>query len=96
MLNLKDKIKNINLHKLNDYFPLKNKNKQEKRKEKKRPGYVLKVYNKETESYRLAYKQGSLLYFQHFLFFFVFVFLPFLGLLPQHMEVPRLGVESEL
>ena len=23
-------------------------------------------------------------------------FLPFLGLLPQHMEVPRLGVESEL
>ena len=22
--------------------------------------------------------------------------LPFLGLLPQHMEVPRLGVESEL
>ena len=36
-----------------------------------------------------------------FLFFFFFcvcvcVFLPFLGLLPQHMEVPRLGVESEL
>ena len=25
-----------------------------------------------------------------------FVFLPFLGPLPQHMEVPRLGVESEL
>ena len=29
-------------------------------------------------------------------FFFLFVFLPFLGLLPQHMEVPRLGVFSEL
>ena len=28
-------------------------------------------------------------------FFFFFVFLPFLGLLPQHMEVPRLGVQSE-
>ena len=24
--------------------------------------------------------------------FFCFVFLPFLGLLPRHMEVPRLGV----
>ena len=29
-------------------------------------------------------------------FFFFFVFLPFLGLLPQHMEVPRLGIEWEL
>ena len=30
-------------------------------------------------------------------FFFVFcLFLPFLGPLPWHMEVPRLGVESEL
>ena len=28
--------------------------------------------------------------------FFFFVFLPFLGPLPWHMEVPRLGVESEL
>ena len=27
---------------------------------------------------------------------FVFVFLSFLGLHPWHMEVPRLGVESEL
>ena len=27
---------------------------------------------------------------------FFFVFLPFLGPLPQHMEVPRLGVQSEL
>ena len=31
-----------------------------------------------------------------FFFFFFFVFLLFLGLLPRHMEVPRLGVESEL
>ena len=31
-----------------------------------------------------------------FSFFLFFVFLPFLGLLPRHMEVPRLGVESEL
>ena len=29
-------------------------------------------------------------------FFFVVVFLPFLGPLPWHMEVPRLGVQSEL
>ena len=28
--------------------------------------------------------------------FFFFVFLPFLGLLPRPMEVPRLGVQSEL
>ena len=28
--------------------------------------------------------------------FFFFVFLPFLGPLPRHVEVPRLGVESEL
>jgi len=29
-------------------------------------------------------------------FVFVFVFLPFLGPFPQHMEVPRLVVQSEL
>ena len=29
-------------------------------------------------------------------FIFIFVFLPFLGPFLQHMEVPRLGVESEL
>ena len=29
-------------------------------------------------------------------FFLFFVFLPLLGPLPRHMEVPRLGVESEL
>ena len=31
-----------------------------------------------------------------FLLLFFVVFLPFLGLLPWHMEVPRLGVELEL
>ena len=30
------------------------------------------------------------------IFYFIFVFLPFLGLLRRHMEVPRLGVELEL
>ena len=30
------------------------------------------------------------------LLFFFFVFLPFLGPLPRHMEVPGLGVKSEL
>ena len=30
------------------------------------------------------------------LFFFSSVFLPFLGPLPWHVEVPRLGVDSEL
>ena len=29
------------------------------------------------------------------LVFFFFVFLPFLGPLPRHMEVPRLGVKLE-
>ena len=33
---------------------------------------------------------------QRLFFFFFFVFLPFLGQLPLHMEFPRLGVESEL
>ena len=31
-----------------------------------------------------------------FYLFIYFVFLPFLELLPRHIEVPRLGVESEL
>ena len=31
-----------------------------------------------------------------FFFFFFFVFLPFLGPLPRHIEVPRLGIELEL
>uniref|UniRef100_A0A4X1SNI4 VAC14 component of PIKFYVE complex n=1 Tax=Sus scrofa TaxID=9823 RepID=A0A4X1SNI4_PIG len=32
----------------------------------------------------------------HFVVVVVVVFVPFLGLLPRHMEVPRLGVKSEL
>ena len=32
-------------------------------------------------------------YFYLFIYLFIyFVFLPFLGLLPRHMEIPRLGV----
>ena len=31
-----------------------------------------------------------------FFFFFFLVFLAFLGPLPRHMDIPRLGVESEL
>ena len=34
--------------------------------------------------------------FLFFFFFFLSFFSIFLGLLPRHMEVPRLGVESEL
>ena len=34
-------------------------------------------------------------YYVFFAIFFFFFFLHFLGLLPWHMEVPRLGVESE-
>ena len=58
----------------------------------------------EDTSFNLAFVPlGSdpFLFFCLFVFVFVFVlfcfvFLPFLGPLPQHMEVPRRGVESEL
>ena len=36
------------------------------------------------------------IYYFFFIIIIIFVFLPFLGPLPRHMEVPRLGVESEL
>ena len=36
------------------------------------------------------------MYFYLFIYLFIFVFLPLLRLLLLHMEVPRLGVESEL
>ena len=39
---------------------------------------------------------GSLVFIGFPGFFCVCVFLPFLGPLSQHMEVPRIGVESEL
>ena len=35
-------------------------------------------------------------YYNLFIYLFIFVFCHFLGLLPRHMEVPRLGVELEL
>ena len=38
----------------------------------------------------------SFLFFVFCFLFFFFVFLPFLGLLPWHMEVPRPGVQLEL
>ena len=37
-------------------------------------------------------KKKKLVFWVCFLLSLFFVFLPFLGLLPQHMEVPRLGV----
>ena len=40
--------------------------------------------------------QQDLITHPFFFLIFFFVFLPFLGLLPWHMEVPRLGVQSEL
>ena len=36
------------------------------------------------------------LYTENYKYSFFLVFLPFLGPLPWHMEVPRLGVKSEL
>ena len=36
------------------------------------------------------------LIFKNFLFIYFFVFLLFLGPLPRHMQIPRLGVQSEL
>ena len=43
-----------------------------------------------------ATKEGFLLLLVWFLFWFGFLFFRFLGLHPRHVEVPRLGVESEL
>ena len=39
---------------------------------------------------------NKLVYFILFYFILFFVFLPFLAPFLQHMEVPRLGVQSEL
>ena len=41
-------------------------------------------------------QEGFYLFMLMMMMFIIFVFLPFLGPLPWHMEVPRLGVESEL
>ena len=43
---------------------------------------------------KIPYKLVKFFFF--FLAFWLFAFLPFLGPLSRHMEVPRLGVESEL
>ena len=56
--------------------------------------------NDQTQSYQTPRRKcrrnlDNLGYGNDFLFIYL-VFLPFLGPLPQHMEVPRLGVVSEL
>ena len=52
------------------------------------------TWNLKKKRYKGTYLQNRnrLIYF----FFFFLVFLLFLGPLPRHMEVPRLGVQSEL
>jgi len=49
-----------------------------------------------TSLYCFFYLVVGFLFFYFILFYFFFVFLLFLGPLPRHMEVPRLGVQSEL
>ena len=47
----------------------------------------------ETKSHSRGCFLLLLFFFFYFIYLFIFfVFLPFLGLLPQHMEVPSLGV----
>ena len=64
---------------------------------KGRPGLCLKSNNS-----RVFYSGSSinplsfLVKAEIFFLFYFFVFLPFLGMLPWHMEVPRLGVQLEL
>ena len=45
---------------------------------------------------QVSFKSQRDISFFFFSFFFFFVFLPFLGPLLWHIEVPGLGVESEL
>ena len=58
------------------------------------------LYGKVIQLYIYVYSFFNFLFFPLFLSFFVFLLLLllllFLGPLPRHMEVPRLGVESEL
>ena len=46
--------------------------------------------------YIYIYILKSIYIYKYIYIYFFFVFLPFLGPFPQHMEVPRLGVQSEL
>ena len=57
-------------------------------------GAAIKLKKKKKEARVTQIKYMVLFFF--FFFFFFLVFLPFIGLLPRHMEVPRLGVELEL
>ena len=72
-----------------------------KRQKKKNPGNRGNVNDVDVNTSRLTAVTGrphftALHFTTLILFYFIFVFLPFLGPLPWHMEVPRLGVESEL
>ena len=59
---------------------------------------VKKFYNLEGRAKWITptFPTGEELSFIFYFNFFFFVFLPFPRLLPRHMGVPRLGVESEL
>ena len=59
------------------------------------PTTLYYVWQTSTDMYRLQEFSISFLSF-FFLFLFFFFFIVFLGLHPWHMEVPRLGVRSEL
>ena len=67
-------------------------------------GRMTRLRERETEYQLQALKPALFFFLAKKIFFclfvclfvwFGFVFLPFLGLLPWHMEVPRLGVQSE-
>ena len=53
----------------------------------------IKFHENEATPYFPAFKVSEI---SNSIFFLSFVFLPFLGPLPQHMESPRLGVKLEL
>ena len=72
-----------------------------KEKKKKKQSYPIvtaigKQLEKQTRHGLQSIRPEASLFCKFYCIFFFFVFLPFLGLLPQHMEVPRLGVELGL